>query len=142
VSSILDTMIMRTAHRQYLKTFIPAMIAYVVVLFASILILKKIGMDAPLTLRALLSLAPIVPIILVCRALIRFLRDSDELERKIELEAIALSGLFTGLIFLCLGFLASSKIIYLDGAVVAIWVFPSLFGLYGVAKCISSWRYR
>jgi hypothetical protein len=135
-------MIMRTAHRQYLKTFIPAMIAYVVVLFASILILKKIGMDAPLTLRALLSLAPIVPIILVCRALIRFLRDSDELERKIELEAIALSGLFTGLIFLCLGFLASSKIIYLDGAVVAIWVFPSLFGLYGVAKCISSWRYR
>jgi hypothetical protein len=142
VSSTLDTMIMRTAHRQYLKTFIPAMIAYVVVLFASILILKKIGMDAPLTLRALLSLAPIVPIILVCRALIRFLRDSDELERKIELEAIALSGLFTGLIFLCLGFLASSKIIYLDGAVVAIWVFPSLFGLYGVAKCISSWRYR
>ncbi len=142
MSSTLDTMIMRTAHRQYLKTFIPAMIAYVVVLFASILILKKIGMDAPLTLRALLSLAPIVPIILVCRALIRFLRDSDELERKIELEAIALSGLFTGLIFLCLGFLASSKIIYLDGAVVAIWVFPSLFGLYGVAKCISSWRYR
>lgn len=133
---------MRTAHRQYLKTFIPAMIAYVVVLFASILILKKIGMDAPLYLRAVLSLAPIVPIILVCRALIRFLRDSDELERKIELEAIALSGLFTGLIFLCLGFLASSKIIYLDGAAVAIWVFPSLFGLYGVAKCISSWRYR
>lgn len=133
---------MRTAHRQYLKTFIPAMIAYVVVLFASMLILKKIGMDAPLALRAFLSLAPIVPIILVCRALIRFLRDSDELERKIELEAIALSGLFTGLIFLCLGFLASSKIIYLDGAVVAIWVFPSLFGLYGVAKCISSWRYR
>ncbi len=133
---------MRTAHRQYLKTFIPAMIAYVVVLFASILILKKIGMDAPLALRALLSLAPIIPIILVCRALIRFLRDSDELERKIELEAIALSGLFTGLIFLCLGFLASSKIIYLDGAAVAIWVFPSLFGLYGVAKCISSWRYR
>lgn len=142
MSSNLDTLIMRTAHRQYLKTFIPAMIAYVVVLFASIMILKKIGMDAPLYLRAVLSLAPIVPIILVCRALIRFLGDSDELERKIELEAIALSGLFTGLIFLCLGFLASSKIIYLDGAAVAIWVFPSLFGLYGVAKCISSWRYR
>ena len=142
MSSTLDTTIMRTAHRQYLKTFIPAMIAYVVVLFASILILKKIGMEAPLHLRAVLSLAPIVPIILVCRALIRFLHDSDELERKIELEAIALSGLFTGLIFLCLGFLASSKIIYLDGAAVAIWVFPSLFGLYGVAKCISSWRYR
>lgn len=142
MSSNLDTLIMRIAHRQYLKTFIPAMTAYVVVLFASMLILKKIGMDAPLYLRAILSLAPIIPIVFVCRALIRFLRDSDELERKIELEAIALSGLFTGLIFLCLGFLASAKVIFLDGAAVAIWVFPSLFGLYGVAKCISSRRYR
>ena len=90
-------MIMRTAHRQYLRTFIPAMIAYVVVLFASILILKKIGIEAPIP-RALLSLAPIVPIMFVCRALIQFLRDCDELERRIE--------------------------------------------LYGVTKCIASWRYR
>jgi hypothetical protein len=133
---------MRSAHRTYLKTFIPAMISYVVVLFASILLLKKMGPDAPLYLRAALSLTPVIPIIFVCKALIRFLRDSDELERQIELEAIALSGLFTGLIFLCLGFLASSKLIYLDGAAVAIWVFPALFGLYGIAKCFANWRYR
>ncbi len=133
---------MRSAHRKYLKTFIPAMISYVVVLFASILLLKKMGPDAPLYLRAALSLTPVIPIIFVCKALIRFLRDSDELERQIELESIALSGLFTGLIFLCLGFLANSKLIHLDGAAVAIWVFPALFGLYGIAKCIASWRYR
>ncbi len=133
---------MRTAHRTYLKTFIPAMLAYVVVLFVSILISKKLGIEAPLYLRAMLSLSPVIPIIFVCRALIRFLRESDELERQIELEAIALSGLFTGVIFLCLGFLANSKIISLDGAGVAIWVFPCLFGLYGVAKCFASWRYR
>ena len=133
---------MRTAHRTYLKTFIPAMLAYVGVLFASILISKKLGPDVSVYLRAMLALSPVVPIIFVCAALIRFLRDSDELERKIELEAIALSGLFTGVIFLCLGFLANSRIIYLDGAGVAIWVFPCLFGLYGVAKCFASWRYR
>jgi hypothetical protein len=133
---------MRTAHRTYLKTFIPAMLAYIGVLFASILISKKLGPDVSVYLRAMLALSPVVPIIFVCAALIRFLRDSDELERKIELEAIALSGLFTGVIFLCLGFLANSGIIYLDGAGVAIWVFPCLFGLYGVAKCFASWRYR
>ena len=134
---------MRTAHNKYLKTFIPAMIGYVVVLFASILILKKIGPDAPIYLRAVLSLAPVIPIIFVCRALIQFLRSCDELERQIDLEAIALSCLFTGLIFLCLGFLANSKLILLgDGALVAIWVFPCLCGLYGVTKCIASWRYR
>lgn len=134
---------MRTAQSRYLKTFIPAMVAYVVVLFASILILKKIGPDGSIFLRAILSLAPVVPIMFVCRSLIQFLRDCDELERKIELEAIALSCLFTGLIFLCLGFLGSSKVISLgDGSIVAIWVFPTLCGLYGATKCIASWRYR
>ena len=134
---------MRPAHRKYLRAFIPAMLGYVVVLFAAMLILKKIGMEAPVYLRAFLSLAPVIPIIFVCRALIQFLRDCDELERQIELEAIALSCLFTGLIFLCLGFLAVSKLISLgNGALVAIWVFPSLCGLYGVTKCIASWRYR
>ncbi|MGH8105813.1 MAG: hypothetical protein ACREO2_05825, partial [Arenimonas sp.] len=134
---------MRPVHRKYLRAFIPAMLGYVVVLFASILIMKKIGVDAPIYLRAILSLAPVVPILFVCKALIQFLRDCDELERRIELEAIALSCLFTGLIFLCLGFLATSKLISLgDGGLVAIWVFPSLCGLYGVTKCIASWRYR
>ncbi len=134
---------MRPAHRKYLRAFIPAMIGYIVVLFASILILKEIGSDGPIILRVALSLAPVVPIIFVCKALIQFLRDCDELERQIELEAIALSCLFTGLIFLCLGFLANSKLISLgDGALVAIWVFPTLCGLYGVTKCIASWRYR
>jgi hypothetical protein len=142
VSSTLDMAIMRTVHRQYLKSFIPAMLAYVLVLFLSIFILKKIGPLGPLYLRAALALAPVLPIIFVCRALIRFLRDCDELERKIELEAIAFSSLCTGLIFISLGFLAASKIIALDGATVAIWVFPALFGLYGLAKCFTSWRYR
>ncbi|HNV84482.1 MAG TPA: hypothetical protein PLF92_12190 [Arenimonas sp.] len=133
---------MRPAHRRYMRTFVPAMIGYVLVLFASILLLKKIGSDGSIVLRAMLSLAPVVPIIFVCKALIQFLRDCDELERQIELESIALSCLFTGLIFLCLGFLASAELIYLDGALVAIWVFPALCGLYGVTKCIANWRYR
>lgn len=134
--------IMRPVQRQYLKVFIPAMLAYVVVIFASAFIFKKIGPDAPIYLRAVLSIAPVIPIIFVCRALFRFLRDSDELERKIELEAIAFSSLSTGLIFITLGFLAASNIIYLNGAMVAIFVFPALFGLYGVAKYFTSRRYR
>ncbi len=142
VSSTLDMTIMRPVQRQYLKAFIPAMLAYVVVIFASAFIFKKIGPDAPVYLRAPLSIAPVIPIIFVCRALFRFLRDSDELERKIELEAIAFSSLSTGLIFITLGFLAASNIIYLNGAMVAIWVFPALFGLYGIAKCFTRWRYR
>ena len=133
---------MRPVYRQYMKSFIPAMSAYVVVLIVSILLLQKLGPSAPIYVRIALALSPVIPIVFACLAIMRFVRDSDELERKIELEAIALSSLFTGLIFMCLGFLASSKLIYLNGAMVAIWVFPSLCGLYGISKCISSRRYR
>lgn len=142
VSSSLDTTAMRTVHRQYLKSIIPATAAYVAVLFASVYILKNYGATIPVYLRAGLSLAPVIPIIFMCRAMIRFLKGCDELERQIELEAIALSCLITGLAFLCLGFLASAKLIYLNGGMVAIWVFPTLCGLYGLTKCLSSWRYR
>lgn len=135
-------MTMRTVHRQYIKTIIPAMLAYVVVLFGSVYTLKNAGSTFPLYLRAILSLAPVIPIVFVCRAMIRFLKNCDELERQIELEAIALSCLITGLGFLCLGFLASAKLIYLNGGMVAIWVFPTLCGLYGLTKCFTSWRYR
>jgi hypothetical protein len=142
VSSTLDTIIMRTAYRQYMKAFIPAMFAYVLVLFASVYILKKLGPSASIYLRIVLSLAPVLPIVFVCRALLRYLRECDELERQIDLEALAMSCLCTGLIFISLGFLAGAKIIFLDGAMVAIWVFPCLFGLYGVAKAFIARRYR
>jgi uncharacterized membrane protein YhdT len=135
-------MTMRTVHRQYIKSIIPAMLAYVAVLFGSVFLLKNAGSEFPVYARAALSLAPVVPIVFVCRAMIRFLQSCDELERKIELEAIAISCLLNGLIFLALGFLASAKIIFLDGGLVAIWVFPALCGLYGLTKCITSWRYR
>ena len=118
------------------------MLAYLVVLFASVLILKQIGSSGPILLRACLSLAPVVPIVFVCRSMVRFLQNCDELERKIELEAIALSCLVNGLLFLALGFLANAKVVFLDGGMVAIWVFPALCGLYGATKCIASWRYR
>ncbi len=133
---------MRSAHRQYLKSIIPATLTYVLVIFASVMLLRKIGPSGPAYLRIVISLAPVIPVIFICRAMIRFVQNCDELERKIELESIALSCVVTGLLFLSLGLLASSKVITLDGPQVAIWVFPSLCGLYGFTKCVTSWRYR
>ena len=118
------------------------MTAYMVVLVVSILVLKKLGPDAPVFLLAVLVLSPIVPIIFFCLAMYRFIRDCDELERRIELESIALSCLFTGILFMAVGFLAGAEIIIVTGATVALWVFPVLCGLYGITKCIHVWRYR
>jgi hypothetical protein len=132
---------MRANYRRYLKSFIPAMAGYVVVLFASVFVLKAFP-SLPALARIGLSLAPVLPIVFVCRAVVVFVRNSDELERKIDLEAIALSCLITGLLFMSLGFLASSKLFELDGAMMGIMVLPCLFGFFGLVKCITQRRYR
>ena len=62
---------MRQAQRRYLREFVPAMAAYVIVLFLSTWSLRHA--DATV-LRALLALAPMVPVALAGRAVMRFVR--------------------------------------------------------------------
>jgi hypothetical protein len=104
--------------------------------------LRWLGASAPLWVQVLLVLTPVVPVLFACRAMARYVRECDEMERRIELESIALASLIVGMLFMCAGFLASAKIIALNGAMVAIWVFPSLCGCYGLIKCLAARRYQ
>jgi uncharacterized membrane protein len=133
---------MRQLHRNYYRRFIPAMLAYVLVLFGSIYLLRGMGKDASIFVKIALALAPIIPIVFVCTAMTRYVRECDEMERRIELESIAIASIGVGMLFMCAGFLAAANIIPLDGASVAIWVFPSLCGIYGLAKLFSVKRYQ
>ena len=142
VSSNLDTLSMRPHKRRYLREFIPAMSAYVVVILASTWLLKHHGEQVPLVARIALALLPVLPLAWVMRAIVRVIRDSDELERQIELEAVAISAMLTGMGFFSIGLLASARIIALDGDAVAIWVWPVLCFIYGLAKCLAMRRYR
>jgi hypothetical protein len=133
---------MRPVQQRYLREFWPAIAAYVIVLFGSIWLLRHFGDSLGVTSRSALALLPMVPIAMVARAIVRVIRDSDELERRIDLEAAAIAGLVVGLGFFSLGLLASGKVIELDGSAVAIWVFPALCGTYGIAKAWASRRFR
>ena len=92
--------------------------------------------------RPVIALLPVLPIIFVMRAMVRVIRDSDELERRIELEAVAISALLVGTGFFSAGLLASANVIALAGDSVAVWVLPALCGIYGIAKCWAVRRYR
>lgn len=93
--------------------------------------------------RAVLAILPLLPILLVISALVRVIRDQDELERRIDLEAIAVSAMTTGLGFFSFGLLLSAGVgPKVDADAVAIWVMPCLFGTFGIAKLLVAWRYR
>ena len=125
--------------RRYLREFLPAMAGYVVLLFVSLLLLKRV--DEPV-LRALLALLPVAPIALVMRAIIRYIRDADELQRRIELEAVSISTALVSLLYMSGGFLQAARVIDVPASAAMIWVFPLVCLCYGVAKAVVARRFQ
>ncbi|HSD15795.1 MAG TPA: hypothetical protein VLC71_00860 [Thermomonas sp.] len=131
--------VVAAVHRQYLREFLPAMGAYVLAVFASLLLLKNI--DAPAT-RALVALLPVLPIAFALRAIMRYVRNVDEMQQRIELEAIAFATAFVSLVYLGGGFLQLARVIDLHAGVAMAMVFPLVCGVYGIAKLVVARRFR
>ena len=125
--------------QRYLREFIPAMTAYVVLLFLSLSLLKRV--DEP-ALRAMIALLPVAPIALVIRAIMRFIRDADELQRQIELEAVSMATALVSLLYMAAGFLQLAKVIDVPAGAAMIWVFPLVTLVYGLAKVAVMRRFR
>jgi hypothetical protein len=133
-------MTMRPVHKRYLREFFPAMVAYMVVLFVSVGWLETLQGTAA---RTVVTLLPVIPIAFVIRAMVRVIRDQDEFERRIDLEAIAIGGGIGGFGFFTYGMLLNAQVIAPPPAeAVAIWVMPVLFACFGVAKCAMRFHYR
>jgi hypothetical protein len=133
---------MRPVDKRYLREFMPAMAAYVVILMACSWALKVPLADSGDAVRGLVALLPVLPIVLVLRAVVRLIRDSDELQRRIDLEAIAISTLVVGMGYFTLGLLAAAKVLVVPGQVALLWALPLLCMVYGIAKCLAQRRYR
>lgn len=126
-------------HRRYLREFLPPMVAYVVVLFVSLWLLNRI--DGPWGLRAVIALLPAFPIALGLRAIVRYIRDADEMQRRIELEAVSIATACIAMVYMSAGFLQLAKVIDIRAGVAMIWVFPLICLGYGLAKVVVSRRY-
>ncbi len=125
--------------RRYTRELMLAMGAYVLVLFASITLLRHI--EAPV-LRALVALLPVPPIALALRAIVRYIRDVDEMQQRIELEAVSIATALVSLLYLSGGFLQTARVVDIPAAAALIWLFPLVCFTYGLAKAVVSRRYR
>ena len=125
-------------NRRYTRELMLAMGAYVLVLLGSVWLLRHV--EAP-ALRALVALAPLPPIAAALRAIVRYIRDADELQRRIELEAVAFSSAFVSFAYLTGGFLQAARVIDIPAVVAMLWVFPLTCLAYGVVKIVVSRRF-
>lgn len=134
-----DEMYAQPAGRRYLRALWPIMAGYSLTLFLSIWLVKR-GIDS-VPLRAVVAVLPALAIALLMRAALRYLREIDELQRRLETEAIGIASLLLSLLYFAGGLLQKAKVIDVDPAAAMIWVFPLLCLIYGVAKMVLTRRY-
>lgn len=87
-------------------------------------------------MQILLSLAPMLPAIFLCVVIIRMIRRMDELQRKLQVEALALAFAGTALLTFGYGFLEGVGLPRLS--MFAVW--PVMAGLWVVGVLVGRLR--
>jgi hypothetical protein len=127
----------RQLHRRYQREFWPAMAAYVAIMLLLWPLLPQVHNAL---LKLTMALLPVLPVLLVVRAMVRLVLGSDELEQRIHLIGLAVAATAISTLSLTGGFLAAAGIIKLDGTIL-IWVWPTLVVMYAIGRSWASRRY-
>lgn len=128
---------MQAPERRYLREFLPAMLAYVLIM----VFLFPLGQKLDATwLKVLVALSPVLPTLLAARAMVRHMLAGDELERRIQLEAAAITAVVIGLLSLSTGLLQAAEVVTIEAAL--IWVFPAMAAVWGMALWWAKRRYN
>ena len=120
------------AGRRYVVRVTLVMVAYSAVLFAA---LEVFDLLPPGSIwRYVVVLAPVVPLVFVAWAVIRLMRESDELQRRIGLEAMATAFAIGSLLTFGYGMLQ------IAGAPAVSWLF--VWPVYGACWLVTGFVAR
>ncbi len=130
-----ETTFMKSAGWTYLKEFGAAMLVYVIVVFVSTFIIIA-HPHAPW--RFPLALTPMVPATFALWAFVRHLRRLDELQRRIQFEALSIAFGGTALLTFSYGFVENVGFPHLNW----FFVWPLMAVLWGIGQALARRRYR
>jgi len=121
--------------KRYLREFLGSMAGYSLMVPLSVWMLhghehKPLGYG--------IAFLPIIPSAFALWAFMRFFRSLDELQRRIQLEAVAFSFLATCFITLTWAFQQNAGLPRFDVS----WVAPLLIALWGIGVGIAKRRYE
>jgi hypothetical protein len=108
---------------------------YVLVLFISVQLMRGLG-ESPWKILA--ALLPIIPISMGLVTFLHFFKKMDELQKRIQLDALAFSFGATGLLTLTYGLLQNVGLPQISFIV----VFPIMLALWGLGYFIAARRYE
>jgi hypothetical protein len=123
-------------HRPYFRELRLSLLVYIGLLGCSIALLSR---TRAIPWRLALALLPVVGTLLMAWAVLRELRRLDELQRRIQLEALGFAFASTAILTFGWGFLETFlSVRRLPGF--AIW--PMMAGLWLVGRLLAQRRYR
>ena len=126
---------MNQASKNYARDFTMTMIAYTVIIIVSRLLLNNLGDSL---WRFPIALLPVIPIIILILAFMRYLSAIDELQQKIQLQAIGFAAGTTGLLTFAYGFLELAGFPRFS----TFFIFPMMIMLWGIGLSYFSRRYQ
>lgn len=119
-----------------LKELFFSISGYVVVLILSVFLLRSF--EFARLWQILISITPALPVAFVIITLMRALRDMDELQQRVHLQATTFSAVLTGFITFSYGLLENVGFPKLP----TFAIFPMLFVLWGVGLSYFTTRYE
>ena len=122
--------------RRYLFEMLIGLAAYAAVLVVSLQLMAH-GL-APEGFETVVSVAPILPCLLLAWIIVRRFRRLDEMQLRMQMEAMAFAFAGTGLISFSYGFL--ENVGYPQLSMFAVW--PLMCVLWGLGSLIVHLRYR
>lgn len=126
----------RHAARRYYWQFGISMATYVIVLFT---IVRLIAVGAITgAWRYPVLLLPVIPVVFLFVAMARFLGATDELDRRVTLEALGIAAGITAILAVTYGFLEMAGLPHLS----AWWTWMVLMLSWGIAKPFVAGQYR
>jgi hypothetical protein len=129
----------RSIDRWQARTVLPALLVYILL---ALYVLPRVDQITTPWLKTVAALSPMLPLLFVAWAMVRYVNHCDEMERRQHLEAAGIAVLVVSLAGMSLGLLAAAKLIAFSGTMVLLAVFPTLCTVYGLACAWSKWRNR
>jgi len=126
---------MTPASKAYLVEFGTAMLGYVILLP---LAMELVEHHPDAAWRWGVVLLPVIPLCFVLAAMLRFFSRIDELQRRIQLDAVAVAAGVTAIATFAYGMLENVGAPNLN----LVLVFPFTVAVWGIAAAVSSRRYR
>ncbi|HKZ10687.1 MAG TPA: hypothetical protein VJL61_08270 [Rhodanobacteraceae bacterium] len=130
---------MRKVDRWQVRVVLPTFVVYMVLMLYVWPMYSRIDVA---WLKIIVVLLPLLPLAVVVWAMMRYMAHCDELERRLQLEAVGIAAAVVSLVSFALGLLTATKLIAVNGALVLLLIFPALCIVYGSVCAWSKWRWR